>query len=122
MKAFNTYFVDVIKNHYFDLNGTATRTQFWLFVLFNFLVFLVLGIVFSFLGKLGVILMLLCRLAILLPMVGIAARRLRDAGMYPQLAWAFLLSVFAGWLGILGVLLSLLALIVLIMCIFPTKK
>ena len=43
MKVFNTYFLDPIKNHYIDFGGKATRTQFWLFVLFGILIFLVLN-------------------------------------------------------------------------------
>ena len=31
---FNTYFVDVLKNHYTDFNGRANRPQYWYFVLF----------------------------------------------------------------------------------------
>ena len=41
----NKYFIDVIKNHYCDFSGKATRTQFWLFVLVSFIVSFVLGLV-----------------------------------------------------------------------------
>ena len=63
---FNTYFVDVLKNHYTDFNGRANRPQYWYFVLFVFIISLVLGLIFS--------------LAILVPSIGLGVRRLHDLG------------------------------------------
>ena len=97
MKVFSTYFIDPIKNHYVDFSGKATRTQFWLWILFSFLVFLVLSIALGFLGKTGGIIYFVCELAVLLPSLAIAARRLRDGGFTP---WLLLLMLvpFIGWL------------------------
>ncbi len=100
MKAFSTYFVDPIKNHYLDFAGKANRKQFWLFVLFNFLVFLVLSIVLGFLGKTGDVIYFVCQLAVLLPSLGIAARRLRDGGFSPWLLLIGLIPVL-GWIVLL---------------------
>ncbi len=100
MKAFSTYFVDPIKNHYLDFAGKANRKQFWLFVLFNFLVFLVLSMVLGFLGKTGDIVYFVCQLAVLLPSLGIAARRLRDGGFSPWLLLIGLIPVL-GWIVLL---------------------
>ncbi len=100
MKVFSTYFVDPIKNHYFDFTGKADRKQFWLFVLFNFLVFLVLSIVLGFLGKTGDVVYFVCQLAVLLPSLGIAARRLRDGGFSPWLLLIGLIPVL-GWIVLL---------------------
>lgn len=100
MKAFSTYFVDPIKNHYLDFAGKADRKQFWLFVLFNFLVFLVLSIVLGFLGKTGDVIYFVCQLAVLLPSLGIAARRLRDGGFSPWLLLIGLIPVL-GWIVLL---------------------
>lgn len=83
MKALNTYYIDVLKNHYVDFAGRATRTQFWLFVLFNIIVFFLLGIILSFFGDAGQIIGYICQLAVLLPSLAIAARRLRDSGRSP---------------------------------------
>ena len=100
MNVFSKYFMDPIKNHYIDFSGKATRTQFWLFVLFNFLVFLVLSIVLSFFGKAGNAVYFLCQLAVLLPGLAIQARRLRDGGFSPL--WLLLLLLpFIGWLALL---------------------
>ena len=104
-----TYFIDVIKNHYCDFSGRATRTQFWMFALINFIVSVVLGIVCGmFLKEQASIISVVYSLALLLPSLGIAARRLRDGGFSP---WFLLLGVipFIGWI------------ILLILYIMPSK-
>lgn len=78
MKAFTTYYWDVLKKHYVDFAGRATRTNYWMFVLFNFLVFLVLSVILSFFGDVGNVIYFLLTLAVLLPSLGIAVRRLHD--------------------------------------------
>jgi uncharacterized membrane protein YhaH (DUF805 family) len=96
----NKYFIDVIKSHYFDFSGKATRMQFWMWVLWNFIVAFVLGLV---LGLVGVkadtssTISMIYTFALLLPSLGIAARRLRDGGFSP---WFLLLMLvpFIGWL------------------------
>ena len=60
MKAFMTYYWDVLKNHYVDFKGCATRKTYWLFVLFNFIVFFILSVILSFFGDAGDILYFLC--------------------------------------------------------------
>ena len=100
MQAFKTYFVDVLKKHYIDFSGRATRTQFWIFVLISLLVMVVLGIALGFVGSIGDTIMKIFQLALLLPSLGISARRLRDGGFSPW--WLFLLLVpVLGWLALL---------------------
>ena len=91
-----TYFLDVIFKHYVDFGGRATRTQFWLFVLFNFIIGLVLG----FFGKTGQTIAYIYQLVVLLPYLAIAARRLRDGGFTPWLLLLFLLPII-GWIILL---------------------
>ena len=97
MNAFKTYYIEPIKSHYVDFKNRATRKQFWLFVLFNFIVFAVLGIVLGFLGDTGNVLYTVCQLAVLLPSIAMAARRLRDGGFSP---WWLLIALvpLIGWL------------------------
>ncbi len=100
MQVINTYFVDVLKKHYIDFSGRATRTQFWMFVLVSFLVMVVLGILLGFVGSVGDTIMKIFQLALLLPSLGIAARRLRDGGFSPL--WLLLMIVpVVGWLALL---------------------
>ena len=108
MKALNTYYIDVLKNHYIDFAGRATRTQFWLFVLFNIIVFALLGVVLSRFGDTGQNIGWICQLAVLLPSLAIAARRLRDSGHSP---WWLLISLMP-FIG---------AIVLLIFYLLPSK-
>lgn len=81
MNAFKTYFIDVVKNHYMDFVGRAARKQFWMFVLFNAVVFFVLAFLCgmgNILGILFKVLYFLYALAVLLPGLALAVRRLHD--------------------------------------------
>jgi uncharacterized membrane protein YhaH (DUF805 family) len=78
---------------YADFNGTASRPEFWWFMLFVFVAALVLNLVNSTLGS-------LFGLAMLLPELAVGARRLHDTGK-------------SGWWQLL-LLVPLLGLIVLI--------
>ena len=91
MDSLNQWFVDPIKNHYFDFEGRSTVQQYWMFTLW--------GIIFSFvldLVGLGLASTLLS-LAILFPGLAIGARRLHDIGKsgWWQLLW---LIPIIGWI------------------------
>lgn len=117
------YFIDPIENHYMDFEGTATRQQYWMYILMQIIVGFVLGIVLGTLSAIfgmisenlgmiiGVLIMILAgliSLALLLPSLGIAVRRLRDAGFSP---WLILLA-----------LIPVGNLIVLILLCLPSKS
>ncbi|MDR1007026.1 MAG: DUF805 domain-containing protein [Campylobacteraceae bacterium] len=77
------YFIDPIKNHYFDFEGRERRKAYWLFVLFSFIVSIIINIVdaFTLANIIGVpVLGLVFSLAIFLPSLGLAVRRLHDIG------------------------------------------
>ncbi len=94
MNYFNTYFVDVLKNQYANFNGRAIRSQFWYFVLFSFIISFVLGIVDDMLfGR--QILSMIFNLAVLIPSIAIAVRRLHDLG---KTGWWYLL-IFVPLIG-----------------------
>lgn len=100
---FNTYFLDVIKSHYVDFAGRATRTQFWLFVLFQFIISLILGALAGMNNAVGQIFQVvywIFWLALLLPSIAISARRLHDIG---RSAWWLLIYFlpFIGWIVLL---------------------
>ena len=76
----------VILKNYVNFEGRATRAEFWWFFLFNFVIGLILGV----LGKVGAILSGIWGLGILLPQLGLGARRLHDinkSGWYLLLAF-----------------------------------
>ena len=70
------YYIDAFRN-YVNFQRRAARTQFWMFVLFNFIAGGVIGVIagiipaLSFLGP-------VYNLAVLLPGLAICARRLHD--------------------------------------------
>jgi uncharacterized membrane protein YhaH (DUF805 family) len=73
------YFINPIKNHYFDFDGRTRRRDYWLFILFYFIVSVIANIIDAVI--LGVpVLSLLLALALFLPSLGIAVRRLHDIG------------------------------------------
>lgn len=87
MEAFNKYFLDVIKNKYICFTGRARRKEFWMFLLFSyvivFVLFILAGILGQIAGFLGSILSLvagLFYLAILIPYLGVLVRRIQDTG------------------------------------------
>ena len=75
----------VILKNYVNFEGRATRAEFWWFFLFNFVIGLILGV----LGKVGAILSGIWGLGILLPQLGLGARRLHDIN---KSGWFLLLS------------------------------
>lgn len=103
---FNQYFLDVIKNHYADYQGKATRPQFWYFLLFYFILAFVAGFVFGLI-KLPALAYLVV-LAFICPYICLAMRRLRDAG-FP--AWA-----------VIGLFIPVVSLVMLVLLALPTKE
>ena len=78
-----------------DFSGRTSVRGYWMAVLFNFLAALVVGFLDGLLG-LG-FLAALYSLAILIPMLAIGIRRLRDSGR--NWAWIFIILVpLVGWI------------------------
>lgn len=83
-------FTDTISNHYVDFDGRVGRAQFWYYIA----VYAVVGILVSIVGNIawtGGGLRALYGLALLLPTLGITARRLHDIGR--TASWVLLLAV-----------------------------
>jgi uncharacterized membrane protein YhaH (DUF805 family) len=93
---------DIIANHYFDMRGRVSRSQFWWFVLANAIASLLAQIVGDFVH---LPLRELYGLAVLLPSMSLGARRLQDIGKNGQLVWIPLLLIAA--LQVAGILLAL---------------
>lgn len=102
---FNTYFVDVLKTQYVDFAGRATRTQFWMFNLFVFVLFFVLALIAALIRL--PVLITLASLAIVVPSIAIAVRRVRDLGI-------------SGWFFLVGFIPFIGGLIVLVGYCLPT--
>jgi len=89
MQLFNQYFLDTLKNHYADFQGKATRSQYWYFILFSFALSIFFATIDIFvinplLGATasqateGGFLQLIYAIAVLVPSLSIAVRRLHD--------------------------------------------
>jgi uncharacterized membrane protein YhaH (DUF805 family) len=72
------YFIDAFKK-YADFSGRATRTQYWMFVLFYTIVYIVFAVIDSFILGMPVLSGIFW-LASIVPSLSIGARRLHDIG------------------------------------------
>lgn len=70
------YFLDGLKN-YFNFKGRASRKQYWMFSLFQFIFLCAVSIIDVFI-EFGGVLPLLFNLAIMIPSLSILVRRLHD--------------------------------------------
>ncbi len=95
MKFINI-FVDVLKK-YGDFKTRSNRAEFWIFVLVNFIISILLGMVqFKVFFYLGII----YSLVVLVPGLAVSVRRLHDIGKSGwNLLWAFLPII--GWIYLL---------------------
>jgi uncharacterized membrane protein YhaH (DUF805 family) len=95
------YFMDAVTKHYFDFNGRTRRAAFWYFVLVYIIIDIILAIIQGpVLHMAGQLLTGLLALALLLPNLGIAVRRLHDTdrsgwwiliGLIPIVGWIILI-------------------------------
>ncbi len=85
------WFLDPIQKHYADFEGRVGRQEYWMFVLISVLIQVALDIVH--LDMIG----MLVSLGLLLPSLGLAARRLHDIG---KSGWWLLLGFIpiVGWI------------------------
>ncbi|WP_338448085.1 DUF805 domain-containing protein [Niallia oryzisoli] len=81
------WYLKVLKN-YVGFEGRATRQEYWMFILFNFIAACILSIVELVLDIPGV-LTGLYGLAVFLPSLAVLVRRLHDTG---RSGWWFLIS------------------------------
>ena len=103
---FSQFYLGALKK-YAEFSGTATRQEFWMFVLFNLLVAIVVGAISGFIKfpALGGI----YQLAVLIPSLAIGARRLHDIGK-------------SGWWQLISLIPLLGIIILIIFWVQPTKN
>ena len=99
MYLINNY-KDIITKKYFCFEGRAGRKEFWMFFLANVIINAILGCIP---GKAGMIVQAIYSLAVLLPYLGVFARRFHDRGQ-------------SGWMQLLALIPFVGVIIVLILC------
>lgn len=83
------WYISVLKQ-YAVFSGRARRTEYWMFVLCNVIVMLLLGMVDKMSGGDNELISSIYSLAVLLPSLAVAARRLHDTD---RSAWWLLLGL-----------------------------
>ncbi len=74
------WYLKVVRDNYANFKGRARRQEFWMFILFNMLIGMVLGTFSAFLGVIGSIILWCYQLGIIIPTLAAGARRLHDTG------------------------------------------
>ncbi|MEU8438648.1 DUF805 domain-containing protein [Streptomyces sp. NPDC029216] len=97
------YYVDVIKR-YADFQGRARRQEYWMFLLWNIPIVIVLTILDYALGSYPVITWIYT-LAVFLPSLGVSVRRLHDTG---KSGWWYLIS-FIPFIGFIWMIILMAA-------------
>lgn len=69
-----------LQQNYCNFSGRASRSEFWWYILFTFLVSVVIGWIGFVSRDLGNVINTLVGLALLLPGLGLSVRRLHDTG------------------------------------------
>ena len=98
-------FIEIITKKYFCFEGRAGRKEFWMFFLANFII----NTILSFIPKAGPIIQAVYSLAILLPFLGVTARRLHDTGK-------------SGWMQLLALIPIVGPIIVIVLCALEGQK
>lgn len=75
--------------NYCQFTGRASRSEFWWFQLFSFVLGMVVGFIFSFSENFELVMQCIVGLALLLPSLGLMVRRLHDIG---KSGWWWFLS------------------------------
>jgi uncharacterized membrane protein YhaH (DUF805 family) len=73
------YYIEVLKK-YAVFKGRARRAEYWYFVLFSVIISIVLNIISKLIGDQKVVLSGIYGLAVLIPTLAVAVRRLHDIG------------------------------------------
>ena len=88
------WYLEVLKK-YTVFTGRARRSEYWYFALFNLIISFVLGLVGGFIGN--TILGTIYTLAVLLPGIAVAIRRMHDVG---KSGWFMLIPFYNLYLAV----------------------
>ena len=86
------WYLKVVKDNYANFKGRASREEYWMFFLFNFIFLIALSFIEVFLfGLYSSILSNIYYLAVLVPSIAVAVRRMHDTG---KSGWFLLIPIY----------------------------
>ena len=86
------WYIKVVRDNYANFKGRASRQEYWMFVLFNFIFLIALSFIEVFLfGLYSSILSNIYYLAVLVPTIAVAVRRMHDTG---KSGWFLLIPIY----------------------------
>lgn len=83
------YYLEVLRK-YAVFSGRARRKEYWMFVLFNLIIGLVLSLIAGIIGIAAKILAVLYVLAVFIPIIAVTVRRLHDTN---RSGWWYLINL-----------------------------
>ncbi len=92
-------FMDAVKSafsNYANFKGRASRSEFWYFYLFYMILYVLFAIIIGVMPKLGIL--GLGFLALIVPMISLAARRMHDSD---KSGWFQLIPIYSLYLAII---------------------
>lgn len=84
------WYLKCLKQHYFDFNGRARRTEYWMYTLVNTLIGIAIVMVLSVISPKLTPFAQIYTLAVLMPSQGVGVRRLHDIG---KSGWFLLITL-----------------------------
>ena len=86
------WYIKVVRDNYANFKGRASRQEYWMFVLFNFIFLIALSFIeVFFFGLYSSILSDLYVLALLVPSIAVGIRRMHDTG---KSGWFLLIPIY----------------------------
>ena len=86
------WYLKCVKDNYGNFKGRASREEYWMFVLFNFIFIIALSFIEVFLfGLYSSILSNIYYLAVLVPTIAVGVRRMHDTG---KSGWFLLIPIY----------------------------
>lgn len=86
------WYLKVVKDNYANFKGRASREEYWMFFLFNFIFVIAITFIEGFLfGLYSSILSNIYTLAILVPSIAVGVRRMHDTG---KSGWFLLIPIY----------------------------